>query len=411
MDYLAEAEQLDPDSAPIRIVDVNIRVQRARIAPISDQAFSLAGALSAQKDALSLREEMISMGRWSESGRLLMLAADVSGALRDLEGAEAILRRLLPEEVAAQHGAVVLGDAALRAGAPTLTLEIVAQAFESDALARIRAAAKVDIGGPGRVDGLATLEKLALSDSPEREQAAAERLAACMAPVRAPWNEQVAQVLAASPTADMVLKLRPMVLATEGDFVQAERLAAQLPDNVASAEVCLRIAGMSGQHSRMKEAADRFLDFGPDATGRLIAAAALAAAGEVRRGGEITAQIAHDPNAPRRVRRTLSRPCSRLSPTATNGTTRTGSGRRSKSSPMASSAAGTGASVPGRFESSTIVQTPRRTDGRWGYARLAAPRPPPRLCRSSLRASLPTCRSGAIRRNDSCRFPHCEALL
>jgi hypothetical protein len=93
-----------------------------------------------------------------------------------------------------------------------------------------------------------------------------------------------------------------MVLASTGNFVDAERLAAQLPDDAPSAEARLRIAGMRGQHSGMKEAAERFLDFAPDATGRLIAAVALAAAGEVRRAGEITAQIAHDPNAPPRIR-------------------------------------------------------------------------------------------------------------
>ena len=301
-EYLAEAERLDPESAPLRIVNVNIRVQRARIALISDQAFSLAEALSAQKDALALREEMMAMGRWSESGRLLMLASDVSGALRDLEAAERVLKRFLPEEAAAPDGPVVLGEAALRAGAPKLALELVDQAPESDAITRVRAAANVDIGGPGRASGLQALETLALSESPEREQAAAERLAACMPPVQAPWSEETAQVLAASPSADMVSKLRPMVLASKGDFLQAERLVARLPDNVASAEVRLRIAGMRGQHSGMREAAERFLDFGPDATGRLIAAAALAAAGELRRAGEITAQIAHDPNAPPRVR-------------------------------------------------------------------------------------------------------------
>ena len=242
------------------------------------------------------------MGRWSESGRLLMLAADVSGALRDLEGAEAVLTKFLPEESAAPDGAAVLGEAALRAGAPKLALEIIEHATGSDAITRIRAAGKVDLGGPGRAEGLEALEKLALSDSSEREQAAAERLAACMAPVLAPWDEEVAEVLASSPNADMVARLRPMVLASTGNFVDAERLAAQLPDDAPSAEARLRIAGMRGQHSGMKEAAERFLDFAPDATGRLIAAVALAAAGEVRRAGEITAQIAHDPNAPPRIR-------------------------------------------------------------------------------------------------------------
>jgi hypothetical protein len=144
--YLAQAEQLYPDSIGNRATAINIQIQRARIALIFDQAFSLANALSAQKEALSLREELVAMGRWSESGRLLMLAADVSGALRDLEGAEAVLTKFLPEEAAAPDGPAVLGEAALRAGAPKLALEIIEDANESDAITRIRAAAKVRRG-------------------------------------------------------------------------------------------------------------------------------------------------------------------------------------------------------------------------------------------------------------------------
>jgi hypothetical protein len=301
-EYLAEAEQLDPGSMTIRSVEINIRIQRARIALISDQTFSLAGALSAQQDALSLREELIAMGRWSESGRLLMLASDVSSMLRDLQGAESLLRRAQPEELGTPDGPVVLGDAALRSGAPKLALEFTEHAAESDAIKRMRAAANIDLGGPPRTEGLETLEALALSNSPEREHAAAERLVACMSPVRAPWNEQVAEVLVSSPHADLAARLRPMSIATSGNFPEAERLAANLPDDAPSAEVRLRIAAMRGQHTGMREAAERFLEFAPDASGRLLAATALAHAGELRRAGEITALIAHDPNSPPRIR-------------------------------------------------------------------------------------------------------------
>ena len=108
----------------VKSTAISVRVQRDRIALTSDQPFSLAEALETQADALALREEMVAMGRWSESGRLLMLAADVSGMLRDLEGAEKVLRRALPEEVAAGYGPLVFGEAALRGGAPRLALEL-----------------------------------------------------------------------------------------------------------------------------------------------------------------------------------------------------------------------------------------------------------------------------------------------
>ena len=300
--YLGEAKRLDPESLAIRATEINLRVQRARMALISDQAFSLAEALAAQEDAVSLREEMIAMGRWAESARLLMLAADVSFILRDPAGAESMLRRAEPEELESRDGPLVLGEAALRNGAPKLALDFTEHAPSSDAIVRIRAAANVELGGPGRASSLETLEKLAFSDSSERELAAAERLAACMAPVRAPWNDHVAEVLSSARHADMVRKLRLMSMASTGHYIDAERGAAELPDDAASAEVRLRIAGMRGQHTSMKEAANRFLDFAPDAFGRLLAATALATAGELRRAGELTAQIAHDPNSPPRMR-------------------------------------------------------------------------------------------------------------
>jgi hypothetical protein len=146
-----------------------------------------------------------------------MLAADTSGMLRDLEGAERLLTRAMDEEVDAPDGPLVLGEAALRAGAPKLALQFADRVpNEGDGIRRIRAGAKLDLGGPARSEGLETLEKIALSDSPEREFAAAERLAACMEPVRAPWNEQVAEVLASSQHAEVVAQLYPPLAGDDG---------------------------------------------------------------------------------------------------------------------------------------------------------------------------------------------------
>jgi hypothetical protein len=70
-----------------------------------------------------------------------MLAADVSGALRDLEGAEAVLTKFLLEEAVEPDGAAVLGEAALRAGAPKLALEIIERITERDAMRKLAGSA------------------------------------------------------------------------------------------------------------------------------------------------------------------------------------------------------------------------------------------------------------------------------
>jgi tetratricopeptide (TPR) repeat protein len=301
-EHLARAEQLGPESVATRATAINLRVQRARVALSLNRRLSLAEALSAQQDAISLRRDMIAIGRWSEAGRLLMLAADVSCMLRDPEGGEQLLRLTKREELAAPGASHVLGDAALRCDAPELALELTEHAERSDAITRIRAAAGVQLGGRLRAEGLDALEKLALSDSPERERAAAARLSACSMPVVAAWNEQVADVLADTAHAGTVARLRLMSIACAGDVGEAERRAANLPNDAASAESRLWIAQMGGRPDAIRKAAKRLLDIAPDASRRLSAAATLAAAGDWRRAGEIATPIAHDPESPPRVR-------------------------------------------------------------------------------------------------------------
>jgi tetratricopeptide (TPR) repeat protein len=301
-EHLARAEQLGPESVATRATAINLRVQRARVALSLNRKLSLAEALSAQRDAISLRQEMIAISRWSEAGRLLMLAADVSCMLQDPEGGEQVLRLAEREELAAPGASHVLGDAALRCDAPQLALELTEHAERSDAITRIRAAAGVQLGGRLRTEGLDALEKLALSDSSERERAAAARLAACSTPVAAAWNEQVADVLADTAHAGTVARLRLMSIACAGDVVEAERRAADLPNDAASAESRLRIAQMGGRPDAIRKAAKRLLDVAPDASCRLLAATTLAGAGDWKRAGEIATLIAHDPESPPRVR-------------------------------------------------------------------------------------------------------------
>jgi tetratricopeptide (TPR) repeat protein len=127
-EHLEIARGIDPDAFLVRGTEVNMRIQEARIAVNDDRPFEIAAVRRAAKEALDLRDELIRMGRWGESGSLLMLAADTPCVLRDPSGATAILSRARPEELATPDGAHVLGDAALRAGAPELALEFTADA-------------------------------------------------------------------------------------------------------------------------------------------------------------------------------------------------------------------------------------------------------------------------------------------
>jgi len=299
--YLATARELDPDALQVRAMSVNLRVQRARIALRDDRTFSLEEARGAMEDALDLRKTMISLGRWEESGRLLMLASDVPSLLRDAAGSERILSDARAEELQTTNGAHVLGDAALRAGADEMALRFVGEASNDDALRRIRATAALGEGGR-RLSALEDLHVLAVGGGPEAEYAAFARLGACLPPVKAPWDEEAAAVLEKGPFRRAATGLRVLAVAAGGNALRAEALAADLPQEPWAAELRLRAAGARGNHSLLREAAAAFLSFSPDASGRLLAGLAFATAEDLVRAGEVLAGVAHDVNAPPRVR-------------------------------------------------------------------------------------------------------------
>jgi hypothetical protein len=299
---IEKAQRLDPDSYAVRIARINLELQRARLALTADRPFVIPHLLDAHDQALDLREDLVSMGRWVESVRLLMMASDARSLLRDLDGAAEVLEKARPEEVAADEGAAVLGDAALRAGTPALALRFVDGIDPADdGLRRIAASARGDLGGGGRAQALTELEEMALGGGSEAEAAAVSRLILCMPPAWAEWNDEVASVLDGTEferhaTAMRILRMAP------SDPKPALQLAADLPKKSWAAEVRLRVAGTAGDKEGMAASAKEFLAFSPDGAGRLLAAQGLAQAGEIERAGETAGGVARDPNSPARVR-------------------------------------------------------------------------------------------------------------
>jgi tetratricopeptide (TPR) repeat protein len=299
---IRKAQRLEPDSFAVRIARINLDLQRARVALTMDRPFVIAHLLDAHDQALELREDLVSMSRWVESVRILMMASDARSLLRDLDGAAALLEKARPEEVAADEGAAVLGDAALRAGAPELALRFVEGIDPADdGLRRIAASARGDLGGHGRAQALTELEEMALKGGSEAQAAAVSRLILTMPPAWAKWNDEVALVLDGTEferhaTAMRILRMAP----SEPD--DALQLATDLPRESWAAEVRLRVAGIAGDTEKTAASAKEFLAFSPDGAGRLLAAQGLAQSGETERAGEVAATVARDPNSPARVR-------------------------------------------------------------------------------------------------------------
>lgn len=298
---IEEAQQLEPDSYAVRIVRINFALQQARVALAGDRSFVIAHLLDAHDKALELRESLVEMGRWVESVRLLMMASDARSLMRDLDGAATLLERARPEEIGADEGAAVLGDAALRAGAPELALRFVEGGASDDGLRRISASARGELGSGERAQALSDLEELALGNGPEAEAAAVSRLILCMPPIWARWNEEVAAVLVGSEYERHVTSMRILRMAPS-NAVQALQLASELPQEAWAAELRLRIAGIAGKKREMAAAAKEYLSFSPDGAGRLLAGQGLAQSGDIERAGEVAAGVARDPNCPVRVR-------------------------------------------------------------------------------------------------------------
>jgi hypothetical protein len=295
--HLQRASDLDAESIVVASMRINLHIQRARIALHEDRDFSLAETMKAKEDALALRHDLMSMGRWEESARVLMLAGDVPALLRDFPGAREIIMQATPEELAAGDGAIVLGEAALRVAATDLALTLTANAERNDAIRRIRAAATIDLLNAPDATSLQELRTIALGGGRESENAAIARLVACLPPVAAPWDEDVAQVVKGVGAERFVPSLRIYNLAATGHPDQAQTLAAELPDTMWAAELQLRVIGPSGAPAALVAAAEKFLRFGPDASGRLLAATALDKADQAERAGELLVTIAHETNA------------------------------------------------------------------------------------------------------------------
>jgi hypothetical protein len=295
------AEELDPDSVTVQVVLLNMELQKARVALATDRPFVVASVLAIHERALEIREQLAEMGRFEESVRLLMMAADARSLLRDQDGARTTLEEALSQEISAEQGAAVLGDAALRCAAPKLALRFVEGSVPDDGLRRISATARADLGGPDGDDALAELEALALAGGEEAEAAAVARLVLCMVPTRAPWNEKVAAIVEGGEFDRYVKALRTLAL-SDSDPQAALAMARALPAEAWAAEVRVRVAGAAEDDGAMLDAAKEFLEFSPDGAGRILAARGLARGGDLERASEVCGSVARDPNTPAVVR-------------------------------------------------------------------------------------------------------------
>ena len=136
----------------------------------------------------------------------------------------------------------------------------------------------------------------------ESTTAAFARLEACLPPISARWNEEVAAVLRGGVHDPTAQGFEILSLAGAKRYDEAESLAGALPAPAWAAQLRLEVALARGRHSSLQLAAEQVLSFRPEQSSHLRAGIALARAGLLDRAGEVAAGVAHDLNTPPVIR-------------------------------------------------------------------------------------------------------------
>jgi tetratricopeptide (TPR) repeat protein len=276
------------------VVRANLAVQRNRINagrghPIDGRALE-----AAQRECLAARETLIGEHRFAESVRALMLAVDAVAMRTDFAGAETLLQLATEDEIAAEDGSGVLGDAALRCMVPRLALRFTERADDSPERRRIRAAASLRLRQNIEANR-AELRALALGHSDEAGMAAFaySRDAAFH---RGTWDAEVGAVLSAVSPIEAVT-LEAWYLARSMRYDEARTLLARHEPAHWALQLLFTLADLA-DHPDALELVPRVLASNPDRHQRLRCAAVLLRDGQSARAEDAARQVAQDESAP-----------------------------------------------------------------------------------------------------------------
>lgn len=247
-----------------------------------------------------MRDEFLSMRRFSESSRMLMLAADASAVERDSKAVKDTLDLAEPGEYANEEGAHVLGDAALRGRRADLALRFTDSHRADDACGRIRATAVLDLTDSRDEESMRTLEQIVDRGGREAEQAAGARLLACLD--GAPFHKPSAKLLEAGPHERVAHQMRAFTLSRVGRHHEAEAIADEHRSSRWGAELAVRLAMERGARSRLAASATHLLTVGADVFGQYLAGSALARAEELDQAAITLGGVARNINAPEQLR-------------------------------------------------------------------------------------------------------------
>jgi hypothetical protein len=122
LDQLDEAEaeasaatEIAPEMLQVRMVTANTTIERGREAFRVGRPRNGPELKGAEDACVAIRQELLSQRRLGESVRTLMLASDAAALRYNRQGAVELLKSATEDELRYRDGAIVLGDAAMRA--------------------------------------------------------------------------------------------------------------------------------------------------------------------------------------------------------------------------------------------------------------------------------------------------------
>lgn len=294
-----------PQSALAIATEVNLAVQRGRLAVIAAQPLDAPELRDARIEALKLRDRLLRQRRFEESARLLMMAADASALMGERKHAAKLLRNADPAELVAETGAEVLAAcAAGRALDFRLGLVLISSAPEGPGKRLIEAECLEEVGSAAqRTDALKTLEEIVTEDGPNSSEAAFIRLAATLGGRRTPWSEKAARYLREHGHVKAAINAEVFYLARwHSDYKRAEELLEPHLDQLWAKAARLRLAATRKAWEPLRKAADAVMAAGPSQQLRLEAGRSYAMAKSFVRAQEVLLGVARDPGAPEGVR-------------------------------------------------------------------------------------------------------------
>lgn len=292
-------------SVAARSTKLNLVVHQARLATLNQRPIDGAALTGARRDALALREQLLSQRRFEESARLLMLAVDALMLLGDRGTAIRTLRGYRPEERDSETGAEVLAAVALRIGDWDSAVSIAREAIQSPSLERLWAAAIIESDQVSELPAaLAILDDAVTSGGQDGIEAALFRLLATMKEgVTVPWSEAAEQLVTTTGHERVAVIARAFfIVRHHADYEGAYELLDQHASEPWSMGPRLVLARRQGNWSVMKEAARSILMTGPGQDLRLQCAYALLRARVVDEALAAAIGVAREPSAPRLVR-------------------------------------------------------------------------------------------------------------